>query len=525
MRPWTHRKGWSIAAIVVVSAMAVLGGFVLIEKAFITAANSRALEIFHIIRGLTTTFLVSGIVIWRLTRRTDIPLPHSEVSEFVLEAERVSMKISWLIQLRWLAVAGVLSVIICARFLGILTPDTEIPLLLGAAALAVFNAWLTKAHSASGLSMPVLTLQLCMDSVFLLYLLHFSGAAENPFCLLFFFQAQVGAILLPSRDAVKLALWSALLLLLLGVGEYSGVLAHHPLLLFAHEPGGVCFARDLHYLAPFATAFFLVYTGTIYFTVTVMERLRSDNDHALASERLSALGRVVGFVAHEVNNPIAIISARAHLALSRPKIFEDAERIRKSMEVIAGQADRVGDIVRSLLAVTWPQSTSNDAISVSDVLEEATRRLDERFRVRGVKLVGEFNANSILKDCRFSEVVQIVSALLLNALEASSRGGRVELRAVDEPGWVRVVVKDDGCGIRPEDMPRIFEPFFTTKQSRGSGLGLALCSAMVKTQGGSIAVRSEPGLGSEFVIRMPAASQLAEAASGAALPENEGDNI
>lgn len=507
---------WRVAATAVAAVTAVFGGFLFLERAFFSPTDLRALDILHIVRGLASTFIVSGIVAWQLTRNADMPLPHSEGSESILEAERVAMRASWLIRLRWLAVAGVFAAILCAHFLGILSPDVLMPLLLGAIALAVFNGWLAWIHATSGLSMSTLTLQLGMDTALLLYLLHFAGAAENPFCLLFLFQAQVGAILLPSRAATKLALGSAGLLLLLGAGEYSGMLTHHPLLLFPHYPGGICFSLDMRYLGPFTAAFLLVYSGTTFFTVTVMNRLRSDNEQVLASERLSALGRVVGFVAHEVNNPIAIISARAHLALSRPKIFEDAERTRKSMEVIAGQADRVGSIVRSLLAVTWPSSKASDAIRIADVLEEAGRRLEERFRARGIKLDREYEVNAVLKDCRFSEVVQIISSLLLNALEASSPGARVLLSAVEEPGWVRVLVKDEGCGIRPEDLPRIFEPFFTTKLSRGSGLGLALCSAMVKTQGGSIDVHSEPGQGSEFIIRMPAA-----AAPDATLPDND----
>lgn len=498
-------ESWKTA--VAISGIVVLwfGAYEVIERLWLTGADLRLLRALHIVRGLGSTVIGVAVTLY-LVRRGPPALP--ERPDSVRAPELAGRKASWLISLRWLAGMGVVVALAGARSLGAMGPGPELRLWAGAAALFVFNGALA---GRAGRAFPgTLPLHLAFDSLLLTFFLHYSGGLENPFFLLYVFHVQVGAILLPAREAAKLAVWSAALLVGLTLGEYGGLLAHHPLLLTPHVPGGPCFARSLSGAGPLMVAFLLVHFGTAFFTAMVMGRLRLDNERVLASERLSALGRIVGFVAHEVNNPVGVIMARANLALSRPRQFTDPEKMRSSMEVIARQAGRIAAIVQNLLASTYPASTRLGEMGLTELLDEAAERLTPRFNACGVALERRGRVGCVLRDVRFSEVSQVVTAILLNALEATERGGRVRLEVSEGPGMAEIRVSDDGPGIAPEDLPRLFEPFFSTKPRRGSGLGLAMCRAIARSLGGDVSVQNGPGRGAEIAVRLPAVSPRRE---------------
>jgi signal transduction histidine kinase len=143
-----------------------------------------------------------------------------------------------------------------------------------------------------------------------------------------------------------------------------------------------------------------------------------------------------------------------------------------------------------------------------------------RARQRGIRFEEEIGAVPTVEGDGIYLTMAVMN-LLLNAYDAAGRGGHVRLAvrtAGGDAGTVEILVEDDGCGIRPEDLGKIFEPFYTTKsESGGSGLGLTIARRIVEEHGGTIRVTSAPGTGSTFAIAIPAARKLAAvgAAGGA----------
>src|SRR5215468_4746525 len=130
--------------------------------------------------------------------------------------------------------------------------------------------------------------------------------------------------------------------------------------------------------------------------------------------------------------------------------------------------------------------------------------------MQGIELVEELVDGAPPIECDANLFQQVILVLLVNAAEAMPKGGRLEI-ATDGTGAVRV--KDSGCGIHADVLPRIFDPFFTTKEDQNrTGLGLAVAYSIVEQHGGEIAVRSEPGNGTEFRVELGAARDVSQGA-------------
>lgn len=502
-----------VASVVVLFVGLWFGAYELVERFWLQDADPKLIHGLHILRGVGSSLLAAAAVAWSMVRHSRVELPARP--DRVNDGERVLEQTYWLIQLRWLAIIGVMAAIASSHSVGALSPGCLLPLWGLVGLHAVFNGVLELRWWRGGATKAGMALQLGWDSLILACLLHSSGGLENPFYLLFLFHAQVGVIVLETKVGAGIAAFSALLFLALGFGEAFGVLEHHPLLLLQHFPGHPCIAQRLLFIGPLAVAFLPVHLGAAHFTGSVMARLRRDQQRVVAAERLSAVGRIVGLIAHEVNNPIGVITTKAHLALARPKSLSDPEKMRGTMEVILRQAERVAQLVRSLLTVSLPASSTKEGVDVADVLDEVSARFEGRFHACGVELKGSWSAGLLIRDAKYSEIVQVFSALIHNALELSPRKSDVRVVAGRQEGRIQVRVADRGPGIPQEDLPFIFKPFFAVKgDSRGAGLDLALCMSVVKSLGGDISVQSEVGKGTEFVVRLPALSPVSEAGPG-----------
>ena len=224
----------------------------------------------------------------------------------------------------------------------------------------------------------------------------------------------------------------------------------------------------------------------------------------LHAERLAAVGRIVAGVAHELNNPLAVVIGTADLLRREGVESRVDERLRR----IGGQAQRAVKIVRSLLALARKQPTTWAATDVNALIEETLELEGYQFRSARVTVVRELASDvpGILADA--NQLQQVFTNLFLNALEAmrEARGHgtlTVTTRCPDGEQVV-VTVSDDGPGIPPRDIDRVFDPFFTTKkEQKGTGLGLSICRQIVETHRGRLRVQSESGAGTTFVVELP----------------------
>jgi nitrogen-specific signal transduction histidine kinase/ActR/RegA family two-component response regulator len=261
----------------------------------------------------------------------------------------------------------------------------------------------------------------------------------------------------------------------------------------------------------------------------VTERKRV-TEQLLQSQRLEAVGRLAGGVAHDFNNILTVIRSYCDVILAG---LDSPSQLRDDMEEISNAADRAAILTRQLLAfgrrrMNFPQPLSlNDAITgVAPMLRRLVRADTE------LSLALAPMESSVVADAGPRE--QVIMNLVVNARDAMPDGGRIviESRAVRlddanvdsvspgalKPGlYALLSVSDTGIGMPPEIRDRIFEPFFTTKeQGKGTGLGLATVHGIVTDAGGDVAVYSEPGVGTTFKVYLPLTDEPACSPTGPA---------
>ncbi|MHB8380889.1 MAG: two-component system sensor histidine kinase NtrB [Candidatus Binataceae bacterium] len=227
----------------------------------------------------------------------------------------------------------------------------------------------------------------------------------------------------------------------------------------------------------------------------VMER------EARRNETLNALGAVAGAIAHELNNPLAVISSRIELMLSAGQDL--APGTRDDLRVLQRNAEHAVRISRNLLALARQRPPARAPIDINGSIEEIVMLVfgESRIGAARVELALDRTVARVMGDETGLE--QVLVNLLMNAREAGADRIKIETGAdLSRPGWIRVVVSDNGSGAPPEVIAQVFEPFFTTKP-QGTGLGLWLSHRVITEHGGTIEARSEPGRGTSFVIGLP----------------------
>ena len=226
--------------------------------------------------------------------------------------------------------------------------------------------------------------------------------------------------------------------------------------------------------------------------------------------KLAAIGELAAGVAHEINNPLAIMMENAGwiqdlLASDDPQSDENMEEIQTSLQTIATQGHRCREITHKLLSFARKADTTARVVKVNPLLEDIAGFARQKAKYREVEIRLSLDPAAEEVEGSPTELQQIILNLVNNAIDAIDKpGGLVELRSVRENDSVSILVRDNGQGIPAETLPRIFDPFFTTKaEGQGTGLGLAICRDILSKMHGTISVESTPGQGSTFHVRLP----------------------
>ena len=250
--------------------------------------------------------------------------------------------------------------------------------------------------------------------------------------------------------------------------------------------------------------------GTVLVLDDLTER-RALEEQIQRAQRLAALGRLAGGLAHEIRNPLGITRAAAQV-LQR-EIGED-RALGEYTQVIQSEIDRIDRLIEQLLAYARPFPLQRGPVHVTDVIERAVALTRAYAAQRGVALATDVSADLPSVEGDAELLHQALVNLLLNGIHATPATGMVAVSAATQDGdngasaILLVTVRDTGQGISTADLLHIFDPFFTTRAD-GTGLGLSIVQQIVQEHNGTIEVHSELGTGTSFVLHLPAAASYA----------------
>jgi PAS domain S-box-containing protein len=248
---------------------------------------------------------------------------------------------------------------------------------------------------------------------------------------------------------------------------------------------------------------------TIAFITDISERVAFQRA-ARQADKLAALGTLSAGIAHEINNPIGIITSRVEVMLLEAEDAALPEAMRHDLQVILRHARRVAAITQGLLSFARQSSGARARVSLNRIAEEIVQLARKDLSRANVEVALRLDESEpeIMADA--NGIGQVLLNLLTNARMAMPDGGEItiETRLLADQRAARITVRDTGTGIAPEIIPKIFDPFFTTKRD-GTGLGLSISHGIAQDHGGTIDVRSAPGQGATFILTVP----LADAAT------------
>lgn len=231
-----------------------------------------------------------------------------------------------------------------------------------------------------------------------------------------------------------------------------------------------------------------------------LSRLEAAEENLRRNDRLAALGEMSAGIAHEIRNPLGIISSSAQL-LGR-RLTAPAPAVGQLLDIIQEETRRLNGLITDFLTFGRPARPSRQRVDLSGLVRRAVDHVQSMAERKGVTVVADLPPTPLPASVDAEMVQQVLLNLLLNALDATADGGAVNVSLGRESSRVRLDVSDNGCGIAEEIRTKIFNPFFTTKE-KGAGLGLANAHRMVEAHGGEISVQSVPGRGSVFTVWLP----------------------
>ncbi|MGZ3512587.1 MAG: sensor histidine kinase [Thermodesulfobacteriota bacterium] len=237
------------------------------------------------------------------------------------------------------------------------------------------------------------------------------------------------------------------------------------------------------------------------------EELKKAQAHLLLVEKIASLGKLSAVVAHEINNPMSGILTYAKLCLkiiqNPASTREQTNSVAQFLSVIRDEAIRCGDIVKNLLIFAKKDFGKWTEESLNKIIHNSIQLVKHKMQIKELELCEELADGNDVIYCDASGIQHILVALFINAIDAMSKGGKLEIKTIllDSSQEVRIVISDTGTGIPEEVLPHIFEPFVSTKES--TGLGLAVVYGIIQQHKGGIEVDSKPNQGTTFMITLP----------------------
>jgi signal transduction histidine kinase len=238
-----------------------------------------------------------------------------------------------------------------------------------------------------------------------------------------------------------------------------------------------------------------------------LSELEQTRERLVTEEKLGAVGRLASAIAHEIRNPVAMISSSLATA-GRADL--DAEQRETMYRIAAQEATRLEQLTNDFLAYARPRPPAKSVNNASDLLNYVADLSQANAESKHISLV-VVAPEEVLCECDSSGLQQVLLNLVMNAIDACPENEAVKLRAVKTGESVLIEIENPGSGIAPDASAHIFEPFFTTK-SRGTGLGLAIARNVARSQGGDVTLAVNGPEHVTFSVTLPAADRIVVAA-------------
>jgi signal transduction histidine kinase len=233
------------------------------------------------------------------------------------------------------------------------------------------------------------------------------------------------------------------------------------------------------------------------------QKLEEAHAQLIQSEKLAAFGQLGAGIAHEVKNPLAGILGCAQLSLME---VEEGTPLHENLEIIEKETARCRTIIDNLMKFARQEKAMFESTEINEVVRDACAIINHQLELQQVKIVQDLAQQLPEIQGNSNQLQQVLMNLMINAQQAmeGDPGKVIVSTRRNEAGQIEIVVSDTGPGIPEEIQSKLFEPFFTTKATgKGTGLGLSVSFGIIRDHQGEISVQSEPGRGTDFIIRLP----------------------
>lgn len=248
--------------------------------------------------------------------------------------------------------------------------------------------------------------------------------------------------------------------------------------------------------------------------VRARKQIEDTTKQLVMAEKLAAIGEITAGVAHEINNPLAVM--QGNLEIIRDAVGDRAAEVQFEFQLLDEQIQRIGDIVRKLLQFAKPAEYAGyeEINGLPQIVSDTMPLVEHLLKKTAIVVERDDHATHTVRMNK-TELQQVLVNLIVNAVHAMPEGGTLRLRTFDQDrddgaAGSAVAVTDTGTGMSKSVLKHIFDPFFTTKQHEGNGLGLSICQMLVLQAGGALSVESEPGNGTTFSVWLPDAAEARE---------------
>lgn len=401
----------------------------------------------------------------------------------------------WLVRLRWLVLSSQAVTLVAAAYL-LSLPLKLFPILALVTIAGVSNVFLARVSEPLSTQRWFLASVVIADVLLLTLLLYLSGGPENPFSIIYLLYVILGGMLLSQRWSLVIAVLTSALFLTLFYTHVPLHGSHH------HGDSG---QLNLH-LVSMWVAYSLVALIAVVCVSSIAQELRDRERESerliLEQERLAALTTLAAGAAHELATPLGTITISLGELERELKLNPSSSEIFTDLELMNRELTRCKEILSKMGAQAGEAAGEPcRSIALQDFIAQLEAQMSNSFKDQ---VTFSVRAAKEVVTVAPSALIQSISSLVKNAVDASGSSRKVELQIVADSGAVKFLIVDSGCGMSEDVLARVGEPFFTTKEvGRGMGLGVFLARLTAERLGGRMQLRSKRGEGTTVELTLP----------------------